>query len=400
MDLTDDDSTQAVDAAPGADLENTDGTAPQQRLRRMAKQAEALEGAADTKLGELTKLVKKLLKDGYNPIVFCRFIPTAEYVAEHLGTRSAKDRGRLGHRHPVAEAAHRPHRTHDLRRARRRGHRRADPSRAARPRRHRLPSEGVNLQEGFDAVIHYDLAWNPTRHEQREGRVDRYGQRRDVVRTVTLYGSDNQIDGIVLDILIRKHAEIRKATGVSVAVLDESDSVVNAVLEGLLLREEDAEQLSFDFGFTSKRDDLHADWVSAAERERASRARFAQHAIHADEVAREVTEIRAALGSGAEAAEFVRTAVVKLRGQISREAADGSFTADTGGLPSTLMSGLEAVLGPKKAREIAFHSLPRSSAARRRSSGPTRPSTPSPASSWTRRWTRSWTTGSAPAAAA
>ena len=28
----------------------------------------------------------------------------------------------------------------------------------------------------FDAVVHYDLAWNPTRHEQREGRVDRYGQ--------------------------------------------------------------------------------------------------------------------------------------------------------------------------------------------------------------------------------
>src|SRR5690606_22808371 len=198
----------------------------------------------------------------------------------------------------------------------------------------------------------------PTRHEQREGRVDRYGQRRDVVRTVTLYGSDNQIDGIVLDVLIRKHAEIRKATGVSVAVLDESDSVVNAVLEGLLLREEDAEQLSFDFGFTSKRDDLHADWVSAAERERASRARFAQHAIHADEVAREVAEIRAALGSGADVATFVRTAMAKLRGQISREGPDGAFIADPGGLPATLMSGLEAVLGPKNAREIVFRPLP------------------------------------------
>jgi SNF2 family DNA or RNA helicase len=37
-------------------------------------------------------------------------------------------------------------------------------------------SEGVNLQEHFDAVVHYDLSWNPTRHEQREGRVDRFGQ--------------------------------------------------------------------------------------------------------------------------------------------------------------------------------------------------------------------------------
>ena len=39
-------------------------------------------------------------------------------------------------------------------------------------------SEGINLQEDFDAVVHYDLSWNPTRHEQREGRVDRYGQTR------------------------------------------------------------------------------------------------------------------------------------------------------------------------------------------------------------------------------
>src|SRR5690606_12493695 len=100
-------------------------------------------------------------------------------------------------------------------------------------------SEGVNLQESFDAVLHYDLAWNPTRHEQREGRVDRFGQSRDVVRAVTLYGTDNQIDGLVLEILLRKHNAIRRATGVSVPVPDTSDNVMNAVLEGLLLRGRD-----------------------------------------------------------------------------------------------------------------------------------------------------------------
>ena len=60
-------------------------------------------------------------------------------------------------------------------------------------------SEGINLQDAFDAVVHYDLAWNPTRHEQREGRVDRYGQESDPVRVVTYYGRDNPIDGIVLE---------------------------------------------------------------------------------------------------------------------------------------------------------------------------------------------------------
>src|SRR5690606_38417771 len=47
-------------------------------------------------------------------------------------------------------------------------------------------SEGVNLQEDFQAVVHYDLAWNPTRHEQREGRVDRFGQSADIVRATTI----------------------------------------------------------------------------------------------------------------------------------------------------------------------------------------------------------------------
>ena len=55
----------------------------------------------------------------------------------------------------------------------------------------------------------------PTRHEQREGRVDRYGQPSRTVRVLTFYGIDNQIDGIVLDVLIRKHKTIRNSLGIS-----------------------------------------------------------------------------------------------------------------------------------------------------------------------------------------
>ncbi len=97
-------------------------------------------------------------------------------------------------------------------------------------------SEGVNLQEHFDAVVHYDLSWNPTRHEQREGRVDRYGQPRPEVRALTLYGTDNQIDGIVLDVLLRKHKMIRTSLGISVPVPVDTAQVMEAVFEGLVLR--------------------------------------------------------------------------------------------------------------------------------------------------------------------
>jgi len=38
-------------------------------------------------------------------------------------------------------------------------------------------SEGLNLQRACHRVIHFELPWNPNRLEQRNGRVDRYGQR-------------------------------------------------------------------------------------------------------------------------------------------------------------------------------------------------------------------------------
>ena len=97
-------------------------------------------------------------------------------------------------------------------------------------------SEGINLQEHFDAVLHYDLSWNPTRHEQREGRVDRYGQPQPTVRMLTYYGIDNQIDGVVLDVLLRKHKTIRSSLGISVPVPGNTNEVVQALMQGLLLR--------------------------------------------------------------------------------------------------------------------------------------------------------------------
>jgi SNF2 family DNA or RNA helicase len=38
-------------------------------------------------------------------------------------------------------------------------------------------SEGVNLQNHCWQLIHYEIPWNPNRMEQRNGRVDRFGQK-------------------------------------------------------------------------------------------------------------------------------------------------------------------------------------------------------------------------------
>ncbi|MFQ5744572.1 MAG: helicase-related protein [Acidobacteriota bacterium] len=304
-----DDLTAAVDVAPGADPGEevpSDGAKAttekkNRRLLEMAREAEKLAGEADGKLTKAIHLVSELIDDGLHPIVFCRFIPTVEYVTAHLrkalpkGTEVAAVTGLLApaeREAPIAEL----------------GEKRAEGKKIVLVCTDCL-SEGINLQNHFDAVIHYDLAWNPTRHEQREGRVDRFGQPRKEVRVLTYYGIDNQIDGIILDVLLRKHRAIRNSLGISVPVPVDTNQVVEAVFEGLLLREKGSAGSQdllpgLEEYIRPRKQDLHEAWDSVAEREKRSRTMFAQESIHVDEVARELEAARRATGSTADVERF------------------------------------------------------------------------------------------------
>jgi superfamily II DNA or RNA helicase len=353
-DMADDENPDGIDAAPGADTSQNSRAGVPALLRDLASRAAALEGpASDRKLALLITTLKNLIKDGYDPIVFCRYIPTAEYVAEHLD-------GQLSRKIVIAAVtgtlspAQRIERIDKL----------AEAAAETGARRVLVAtdclSEGVNLQHHFNAVVHYDLAWNPTRHEQREGRVDRFGQRSADVRVVTIYGSDNDIDGRVLDVLIRKHREIRKSTGISVPVPDEtSAAVTDAVVEWLLRRDKAAasQQALFHLEEITGQQalDLDAEWNSMAERERRSRSRYAQGSIHPDDVAREVTATRAALGSDDEIRSFTRTALRALGGDLTG-AAGGDFTVTFATLPAGLRDSIAAVTGERPA--IAFRTAP------------------------------------------
>jgi superfamily II DNA or RNA helicase len=350
MDLPDDEALEAADALPGAHPDTDDPTGPatstRRRLQAFARDAEALEGPThDAKLKQIAAVVTGLLADGYDPIVFCRFIDTAEYVAEHL-TTALKKKARVAAVTGTLPPPERVARIDEL----------TDGGERAVLVATDCLSEGVNLQEKFNAVVHYDLAWNPTRHEQREGRVDRFGQTTDIVRAVTIYGRDNQVDGVVLDVLLRKHQAIRRATGVSVPVPNDSDTVVAAVIEGLLLRGRDhaAEQLTLDLGGIAEpqRAELAVAWESAAEKERTSRTKYAQAGIKPDQVAAEVAAVRAALGQPGDVTRFVRDTLTALNSALA-DTPDG-FTAVTTVLPP----GLEQALTPGHAEPLPFHRDP------------------------------------------
>lgn len=53
-------------------------------------------------------------------------------------------------------------------------------------------SEGLDLQNFCSRLIHYEIPWNPNRMEQRNGRIDRHGQRSGEVRIYHFVGKDYQ----------------------------------------------------------------------------------------------------------------------------------------------------------------------------------------------------------------
>src|SRR6266568_4248333 len=350
LDLADNDTAEGMDIVPGSDIDEDAGEQNvRRRLREMAREAEALKGAKDEKLQRAIKLVEDLLKDGLSPILFCRFIPTAEYVASALRERLPKSiqvdavTGLL----PPVE---RENRIAQLAQSSQRVLVCTD-----------CLSEGINLQEYFSAVVHYDLSWNPTRHEQREGRVDRYGQPEKQVRALTYYGSDNPIDGIVLDVLIRKHRTIRSSLGISVPVPIDADQVIEAIFEGLLLREntghgQSAQMLLPGLEDIWKgerlRDDLFKQWDASSEREKRSRTMFVQESIKADEVAAELTAMQAIIGSGVDVRRFTTEAFKASRAVIS-ETNSGAVRFDLAEVPR----GLRDMIG-QEARFQARFDLP------------------------------------------
>lgn len=276
--------TEEESVTPGADPGEADESAAA-KLRLLAREADEMRGRKDLKLQRAERIVRGLLGEGFSPILFTAFIPTAEYVAEHLRKRlKGVDVRAVTGRLPPDE---RESRVRELGRQDKRVLVCTD-----------CLSEGVNLQHWFDAVVHYDLSYNPTRHEQREGRVDRYGGR-PRVRALTYYGRDNPIDGFMLQVLLRKQQKIIKMLGVHIPLPMNSGMIEDAFLEWLLLQQDTGtQQLDFEF-VEPHRESVELEWDQVAEREKKSRALFAQHRLQKDvndELVNELAEVRRALG--------------------------------------------------------------------------------------------------------
>ena len=121
--------------------------------------------------------------------------------------------------------------------------------------------EGINLQF-CHLMVNYDLPWNPTRLEQRLGRIHRIGQSRDVYafNFVATSSDDGQpvIEGRILERLLSKLERMRDALG---------DRVFDVVGEVLSLNKVNLPEMLRDVAYEPRRLDDYLDVIEQIDPE-------------------------------------------------------------------------------------------------------------------------------------
>ena len=340
MDEAADDSLTLNESVPAGTVEAAEDVAA---LKELITRTDALRGSGrDPKLKALLGEVRQLIADGFKPVVFCRYIATAHYVGEELKRALPEDCAHIAVVTGELTSDQREEKVESLGEL----DKQVTPVLVATD----CLSEGVNLQDHFDAVVHYDLTWNPTRHEQREGRADRFGQANPVVRALLLYGENNPIDGAVLRVILRKAEKIRKELGVAVPLPADNNKVVDAIMKAVLLRGSEMSSVSqelFDFGDT----EVEVDNAWQTAKDKVTRTVFAQRRLRPDQVLPEWRKAVSVLGGQDDVARFVRVSAERLGAGIDQR--NGYSRLPVAHFPKPLQDRLNAI-GFKPTARIAF----------------------------------------------
>ncbi|MGN8852065.1 SNF2-related protein [Anaerobiospirillum succiniciproducens] len=273
------DYSDTIDTNPGARIEDT------RELKSLVKMADNLcKQDKDPKFKILALHVKKLLDEGFYPVIFCRYVATAEYVARELQNKFKKVA--VGCVTGALVPEERQERVEELGTQEKRILVATD-----------CLSEGINLQHHFNAVVHYDLAWNPTRHEQREGRVDRFGQQAPEVRCSMIYSENNPVDALILKVIFEKSKKIKDSIGVTVPVPTDNLNLQESLIkETLMKRQGPVQEKLFDLDDPAWTQ-IDENWTNALEKVKAIKSLFTHSAMHPDEVYEYWKQETNALGS-------------------------------------------------------------------------------------------------------
>jgi superfamily II DNA or RNA helicase len=307
-------------------------------LQALQKEAQLLKGELiDRKIETTIKIVKQWIKEGFDPIIFCHYIATAHYVASKLKNEFPKNFHIEAITSELADEQ-RKERIEIMGQSERRILIATD-----------CLSEGINLQEHFTAVLHYDLPWNPNRIEQREGRVDRFGQTAPIIKSYILYGEDNAMDNFVLEVLIKKVREIQKSTGVSIVINDGNKSIMTEAAKRILFNENTigVQQKLFEETTETITNDLE---LARNKGENISKI-LSHDSINPTIIKADLEKVDEAIGKPSTVANFVKLSVEHLGGACNWDDKHGYRLQ-----PQNLPAHIKRIFGNTQEVKISFES--------------------------------------------
>lgn len=190
-----------------------------------------------------------------------------------------------------------------------------------------LISEGLNLQRLASNVVHYELPWNPNRLEQRNGRVDRIGQKRDIVNIRTLV-VDKSMDKEILDLLLEKQRTIEMDRDYAAAYFGDEESLKSIILEA------SAKKKSKKKGIAPNMPDLFSSAgleetkkavrqaFSSPEEDRKRKKRIEEESFYSSldielpEIDKRIEETKRIVGSQEEVLTFVKSALARFNSAL------------------------------------------------------------------------------------
>lgn len=289
----------------------------------------------DEKVKAAMTMVELAISEGKNPIVFCQYIQTAEYVGEYLRSHLATGKKSK----PVAIGIITSRLADEERKMK--------IDELCETDRHVLVctdclSEGVNLQQGFDAIVHYDLPWNPNRVEQRNGRIDRFGQTSPEVLISTMYARNNVIDDIVLNVLYRKQREIRKQLGVYLPIAEDDASVMETLVKKIIDSQNKVSQPSLFDGLEDEEEKAEEQRriKAFAEEQKKSHTYFAHNSKDMDptHLVGALNEARSVIGGVEDTCRFVVDELFQAHVNVQTDKEPLCFSFQRAELPSNLVN--------------------------------------------------------------
>jgi len=194
-------------------------------------------------------------------------------------------------------------------------------------------SEGLNLQHYAARLVHYDLPWNPNRLEQRNGRIDRFGQPEPKVHIRTLY-YQRSFDVAVFKLLLQKAERIRQELGVVPAFFGD-EGYLRRGLEALWAQDWRGERLGQAGLFQAEAEE-------ASMAQRVVQEGFYGHSeFSLPDVERRLQEAVERMGGSQSLERFVLDGLRYLGWQVQGE---GPYTAQQG--VGEAIPGLERTFGP------------------------------------------------------